>query len=513
THEQYLEHLNKHITSREHDDTFNELLRNHQKAFEILTELNLDPAKPVLDRVYCPAVRVVPRPPLTMLRSLIQMTMLKETSITKWVARTRTVAFYAVLAGFEPDDTPGVGTYYDFMRRIIDGPYRKPSEDRVLRSRFNAGRHKRNIKKEKEKKADEICPNQTRSEILVRELLNNENQPRPDGFEKTLEDLLFSLGIAPSVAQGLITDIDSLVISGDGSIMATAASSAGRPACECRAAGIYNCDHDRFFTSPTAQQCYDHHHNCFVFGDRYYHLVVTQNGHDFPLLTVMPGGNESDYTLSLKAFDRFVKAADENGLPARVSAFIGDGHHDSYAHYEYFAAKQVIPIIPLTKTTQPVYPHASEAPNAPMLDSDGVPLCPVGLRMRHHQFNKNKQTHVYTCPAKRSTHRNGKTVYVFHPDDCSEGWDCKPDSSIGPLIYIKSDADRRLFPPIPRTSPKFKALKNQRSASERLNFINDTYNLDNTCHNADYALFRLTLVNIIHHAMVRYDAAKPKDSR
>ncbi len=117
THEQYLEHLNKHITSREHDVTFNELLRNHRKAFEILTELNLDPAKSVLDRVYCPAVRVVPRPPLTMLRSLILMTMLKETSITKWVARTRTVAFYAVLAGFEPDDTPGAGTYYDFMKR------------------------------------------------------------------------------------------------------------------------------------------------------------------------------------------------------------------------------------------------------------------------------------------------------------------------------------------------------------------------------------------------------------
>ena len=44
THEQYLEHLNKHITSRVHDVTFNELLRNHQKAFEILTSLNLDPA-------------------------------------------------------------------------------------------------------------------------------------------------------------------------------------------------------------------------------------------------------------------------------------------------------------------------------------------------------------------------------------------------------------------------------------------------------------------------------------
>ncbi|MCP4580620.1 MAG: hypothetical protein GY839_03325, partial [candidate division Zixibacteria bacterium] len=369
THEQYLEHLNKHITSREQDDAFNQLLRHHQKEFEILTELNLDPAEPELGSAYCPTVRVDPRPPLTMLRSLILMTMLKITSITKWVAQTRAVAFYAILAGFEPEDTPGIGTYYDFMKRIIDGPYRKPVEGRVSRSRFNAGRHQRNIKKEKKKKADEICPNQTRSEILVRELLDKEDQPRPDDFNKILEDLLFNLGIAPSVASGLITDIDSLVISGDGSIMATAASSAGRPACECRAAGIYNCDHDRFFTSPTAQWCYDHHHNRFVFGDRYYHLVVTQNGHDFPLLTVMPGGNESDYTLSLKAFDRFVKAADENGLPVSVNAFIGDGHHDSYAHYEYFAARQVIPIIPLTKTSQPVYPHTSEAPDAPMLDS------------------------------------------------------------------------------------------------------------------------------------------------
>ncbi len=513
THEQYLQHLNKHITSREHDDSFNELLRHNMKIFEILTELNLDPAKPCLDPAYCPAVRVKPRPPLTMLRSMILMTMLKITSITKWVALTRSVAFYAVLAGFEPDDTPGVGTYYDFMKRIIDGPYRKPAEGRVLRSRLNAGGHQRNIKKEKDKKADEICPNQTRSEILVKELLNGVDEPRPDDFEKTLEDLLFSLGIAPSVATGLITDIDNFVISGDGSIMATAASSAGQPACDCRKNGVYRCDHDRFYTSPTAQWCYDHHHNCFVFGDRYYHLVVTQNGHDFPLLTVMPGGNESDYTLSLKAFDRFVKAADENGLPISVSAFIGDGHHDSYAHYEYFAAKQVIPIIPLTKNTRPVYPHPSEAPDAPVFDSDGVPLCPVGMRMRHHMFNKNKQTHVYVCPAKRGTHRQGKAVYVFHPDDCPDRKDCQPHSSIGPLVYLKSDADRRLYPPIPRASPKFKAMMNQRSASERCNFINDTYHLDHTCRNVDYALFRLTLVNIAHHAMVRYDAARLNESK
>ena len=36
THEQYLAHLNKHISSRELDDSFNELLRHNLKIFEIM---------------------------------------------------------------------------------------------------------------------------------------------------------------------------------------------------------------------------------------------------------------------------------------------------------------------------------------------------------------------------------------------------------------------------------------------------------------------------------------------
>ncbi|MCP4607047.1 MAG: hypothetical protein GY847_42130, partial [Proteobacteria bacterium] len=40
--------------------------------------------------------------------------------------------------------------------------------------------------------------------------------------------------------------------------------------------------------------------------------------------------------------------------------------------------------------------------------------------------------------------------------------------------------------------------------SERVNSINDTYNVDITCRNADYGLIRLTLANIAHHASIRY---------
>jgi hypothetical protein len=45
---------------------------------------------------------------------------------------------------------------------------------------------------------------------------------------------------------------------------------------------------------------------------------------------------------------------------------------------------------------------------------------------------------------------------------------------------------------------------NQRSATERCNYLNDTYHLDKAHRNADYGLIRLTLANIVEHAVIRY---------
>ena len=51
------------------------------------------------------------------------------------------------------------------------------------------------------------------------------------GFEKFLEDLLFGLGIVPSIREGILKDLDHLTVTGDGSILRTAASAAGKPTC------------------------------------------------------------------------------------------------------------------------------------------------------------------------------------------------------------------------------------------------------------------------------------------
>ena len=498
-----------------------------------MARLNLDSAIPILESVYSPVHRRTARDPVCMLRFMLLMALFKVSSITHWVKQVRSIPFLAILAGFAPDDIPGVGTCYDFMRRIINGPYQKPCPHITRRTKFNDGKHKRNIKSEQKSKKgrthegcvpiDDQNPHQSQSETLIQKLLPQADQPRVNDFQKILDDLLIQTALKPSIEDGLISDLKNLTVSGDGSILASAASPHGKPTCSCRSKGthpegVYDCQHARLYSSPTATWCYDAYRACFVFGDRYYHLVTHQNGHDFPLMTIMPGGNESDYTLSLKTFDRFLKATRENNLEMRINIFCGDGHHDSYAHYDYFAAKQVIPVIPLAQKSKTPYPHLPEnqtgscSDSPTRLDTDGTPLCPAGLRMRHHYYNKRKKTHVYCCPVKRSTHRDGKYLLVTHLDECPQKQDCTPQSALGPLVYIKSETDRRLYPPILRESRQFKQLMKQRTATERCNYLNDTYHLDRSSRNADYGLIRLTLANIIEHAVIRYQETLKRSS-
>ena len=53
-----------------------------------------------------------------MLRSLLLAVICKVTSINQWVDILRTQPLYAVISGFEQDDVPRVGTFYDFINRL-----------------------------------------------------------------------------------------------------------------------------------------------------------------------------------------------------------------------------------------------------------------------------------------------------------------------------------------------------------------------------------------------------------
>lgn len=44
----------------------------------------------------------------------------KVTSLTEWAAQLKINPLYAILSGFEFGDTPGVGTFYDFLNHLWD---------------------------------------------------------------------------------------------------------------------------------------------------------------------------------------------------------------------------------------------------------------------------------------------------------------------------------------------------------------------------------------------------------
>ena len=88
-----------------------------RETFLCFRELDLS----AVDRIMMDKYSVLgtePRQPSSMLRSLLLMIKTKTPSITLWVSTLHTSPFYAILSGFEPDDVPGVGTFYDFMRRL-----------------------------------------------------------------------------------------------------------------------------------------------------------------------------------------------------------------------------------------------------------------------------------------------------------------------------------------------------------------------------------------------------------
>jgi hypothetical protein len=121
--------------------------------------------------------------------------------------------------------------------------------------------------------------------------------------------------------------------------------------------------------------------------------------------------------------------------------------------------------------------------------------------MRRHSAKPDGRLY-FNCPVKRPTHQNGKTVWQAHPDQCPHKVLCQPETKMGPVFYVRSDSDPRLYPPIPRDSPRFKELMKLRSGCERSNSVKKVaHKLERRpCRSATHFLVRLYLISIIEHA-------------
>ena len=462
SHSQYSETLCDHLT-RWLKRKSRRLLHEWLEAALVLIGLNLDPARPILESLYSPDPRgQKPYEPVRMLRALLLMMLLKYTSITRFAKDLRAKPRLARIAGFEPFDTPAAGSFYHFIDRLEDGPYRKPSEyqtmHRIKPSKLRKGKYLRDLNSEKEQrqkdKETDLSQYDSVTKKLKDDLKSKEDQPRPDDITRRLEDILIKCAVIPSAQRGLLGDTGALTVSGDGSSLLTGANPNGKPACNCRKEGIYNCDCARYYSDSTADWGYDSYRECYYFGHTYYQHVVSTNGHDLPLHVFISRASETDYTLSMKDMDRLRKALKENGLDWEIDNCIYDAGHDSAGNYEYLMEHEITPVIALNPRTGT---YSSPTGTAEKVDENGVPLCPGGMLMRRISHDPKRHRVYYGCPVKRSTHRkDGGYIYINHVDECPLGVLCQPDTKHGPVVYVKTTDDPRLYPPLPRGSPKYK---------------------------------------------------------
>jgi len=516
-----------------------EQLERYKEALLILWEMDLEPARPVLERCYAPSPRGGrPWDPIVMLRCFLLALLVGQPSLNKWAKDLAASRVLRVLAGIEQDRErmrkagrapeeipvrPGVGTLYGFLHRLHDGPVRKtcehveqPSENERRRASTPRKLKKKRKKKQKAKqsyckgrsrrgqaggkrdrgsatdreqtRADEELNTEAPTEKLVEELKKASELPNPTDLLQRLSEILFSVGVMESACRGLLGDVSNLVVSGDGSPLRTGANRHGKPACDCP--DDKRCDCPRFYSDPDAEWGWDSHRNQWFFGHHFYEVSCSQSGHDLPLAITIGPGNRSDYIGSLETLNRLYKNLKPLGW--KISVFIGDaGGHDAEPIYRYLMEHGTSPVIPLRFPAPPTHPQRPDV----KLSKRGVPLCKASAEMASWG-SAGAGRSMFICPVKARRLDKCPLAPENNPD-----WVCRPDLKWGPSVNIKHEDNPRLCPPIPRNSKQYKAYYKLRSGTERSNSVKkEKFSLEKARHRRkSFWLIRLHLIALLQH--------------
>jgi len=502
-------------------------LERHKEAALVLWHLDLEPARPVLARCYAENPRGgVPWDPVVKLRSLLAALLVGQPSLNKWPKDLAGSRVLRVLAGIEQDRVrmveegcsledvpvrPGVGTFYDFLHHLHDGPVRscchcgveRPSE--TERRRSQVARKLR--KKLKEQKAAQKCragrPRKTDPALseqqepaaletvtatLLRELEAARDLPNPNDLLERLAELLLQTAVLESARRGLLGDLQALVVSGDGSSLRTGASPFGRRV--CGHTRFDKCECEKVFSDPDAEWGWDPHHRCFFFGHRFYEIATGVAGHDLPLALSLDPGNAHDTGASLRTMERLYKVLRTQGWA--IGTYIADSGHDAEGVYRYLLDRQASPVIPLKDAAVARHPSHPDV----RLSRRGVPLCKAGVEMAAWG-TAGKHRQLFLCPVKA-----GKQDCCPLAPEGDTAWRCRPELKWGPTVAVNTWDNPRLCPPVARNTHRFEQLYKLRTASERSNSVKkETFGLQTARHRrSSFWLIRLHLIAILQHA-------------
>lgn len=234
-----------------------------------------------------------PRTPSCMQRSYLLSIDFKVHSLTDWAAQLKINPLYAILSGFQFGDTPGVGTFYDFLDRLWDS------------DSDNLSPHIHPIKKKKVKKPKQKGDKAEPIEKVTVEQLFQSMEYSSFSIDEQPYTSLFKIYdhefLSVSISKGLI-DISNLSIAGDGMPVTTSARERKHRICKCSKSGITSCHCDCYFSQPDCDIGYDSSRECFYHGYHLYILVAANSESDLPLFPLFNPASKHDSHGFLEAF-------------------------------------------------------------------------------------------------------------------------------------------------------------------------------------------------------------------
>ena len=421
---------------------------------------DLSAAYPILARLYVPDQGRPARLPDDLRRAWLLMLECRITSVEIWVQRLREQPFYAVLCGFEPDDVPGVGTFYDFQDRLLrlaapvldhECVPRHRSEQRkasgTLRDKNNTAPHAHIL----ERLADRVLTRPARPVIFGQWRTNLAALPV---YQRTLQEVFYTVFVSTSVTQGLI-DLTDLHVAGDGTHLETWANAHGHKLCtcdNCAKARAEHCACARRFHDPQASWGWDSYRERYVYGHGLYELTAYSLRHacQLPLVINVLDNHRHDSVAYLAAMH---EAVDLLGFHIQTASL--DKAHDALALYrlgvEHWHLDSVIPLN--ARNTD----HFQFAPPV-RISQEGIPICLNEQPLIYQGFCTDRLRLKWRCPL---------AVHHMPLTDCPHFAHACSDSIYGRTIYTYPKTNYRLFTRLPRGSLLWELHADRRSCAER----------------------------------------------
>jgi hypothetical protein len=432
----------------------------------------------------------LPRDPAAMLRSLLLMKQIGEHSITKWVQSLKNSDAYATLSGFEPDNVPGIGTFYDFISRLAGIDKQEQNQRRKKPKNF---KRKPNKKLKQNQKLPPKHPDIVNK--MVDRVIKYDNHPLHLGQQKLILDMFSQCFVLPSANKKLLGDTQNMTISGDGTLIKTAASPYGKKICDCHSKGIYKCDCKRIFSDLNARWGWDSYREIYVYGHNFFEIVASNSHYDLTIFFIKTQAQRHDGVSSVVAVDKIIKFYPQ----FKFTRYLGDAAMDNYGFYRLHNHHHIEPFIALneTKSGQFVYQKRH-------IDDNGIPICAGGWQMVHFGFCPDRMRHKWRCPLKTL-----KSFPTENEQRCQQFDYCTP-SNYGRTFYTYQQDNVRLFTKTPRNSQQWKSIYKRRTASERSNKRKKIdYQLEHDRVRSDYQwMIRYALAAMCQHIDAWYDIAK-----